>query len=409
MEEYEESSDSLSDLEVEDVEDEYDYKYGGYHRVHIGEIFNKKYRVKSKLGWGHFSTVWLVEYFPPESNKTFSNAESINSSLFFPKLKEKEIKTETKAVEQEEQNEKMLYGALKVVRSAPKYTETANDEVIFLKTISENDPDRKYFCLHLIDSFTHRGLNGIHTCMVTDVGGSNLLSLIKLYHYKGIPISITKEISRQVLIALNYLHTRCSLIHTDLKPENVLLNFTIGHNGIKHRKDVPDSNHIKVLLADFGNANWIHKRYTNDIQTRQYRCPEVMLGLHWDCPSDIWSMGCMLFELLTGDYLFSPRETERFSKVDDHFALFMELLGPIPKDMIDASSVRSKYFTSDYELKRIPNKRLAPRQLEKVLNEKYKMDMEQAVIVSDLIKSMLVYDENKRATAAQCLKHPWFK
>ena len=141
-----------------------------------------------------------------------------------------------------------------------------------------------------------------------------------------------------------------------MKPENVLLNFTIGTD-VRHRADVAGLE-IRVLLADFGNANWRHKHFTNDIQTRQYRCPEVMLGLPWDTPVDIWSQACMIFELLTGDFLFAPKNSSVFSKDDDHFAQFIELLGPFPHEMIDASRVRSRYFTRDYQLKRIPNSQL---------------------------------------------------
>ncbi|EKE40322.1 hypothetical protein ENUP19_0146G0061 [Entamoeba nuttalli] len=370
MEPYDDENDSLSDMDEEDdVEDINDYHYGGYHKVEIGEVFNKKYIVKTKLGWGHFSTVWLVEF---------------------------------------QNNGKFEQGALKVVRSAQKYTETARDEIEILKTISNNDPLRECYCLHLIDSFQHRGLNGIHMCIVTEVGGSNLLSLIKLYHYRGIPLEITKEISRQVLVALNYLHTKCSLIHTDLKPENVLLNFVIDHNHIKRRNQVPPANNIKVMLADFGNANWIEKRFTNDIQTRQYRCPEVMLGLHWGCPADVWSHACMIFELLTGDFLFAPKQTTHYSKVEDHFAQFIELLGPIPRNMIDNSPYKRKYFTNDYGLKKIPNNQLSYWPLDMVLRDKYKFSEYDSKQISSLLLPMLDYNELTRASAAQCLTHSWF-
>ncbi|ELP87206.1 dual specificity protein kinase lkH1, putative [Entamoeba invadens IP1] len=369
---YDSDSDSLSDMDEEDdVEDVSDYRYGGYHQVRLNEVFNKKYVVKEKLGWGHFSTVWLVEYTDQVTGATCN-------------------------------------GAMKVVRSAQKYTETAKDEIEILRKISVNDPNMRYYCLHLIDSFQHRGLNGIHMCIVTQVGGSNLLSLIRLYHYRGIPLDITKEISKQVLIALNYLHTVCGLIHTDLKPENVLLNFIIDINHVKKRSMVPPAQNIQVMLADFGNANWVNERFTNDIQTRQYRCPEVMLGLHWGCPADIWSHACVIFELLTGDFLFSPKQTMQYSKVEDHFALFIELLGPLPKEMIDKSPVKRKYFTSDYVLKKIPNTHLKFWALNMVLTEKYKFPQTEATRIAELLLPMLRYNENERATAAQCLENKWF-
>jgi len=69
-------------------------------------------------------------------------------------------------------------------------------------------------------------------------------------------------------------------------------------------------------LADLGNACWTDHHFTNDIQTRQYRSPEAILGGKYDTSADIWSVGCIMFELLTGDYLFDPHNSSRFSKDD---------------------------------------------------------------------------------------------
>jgi serine/threonine-protein kinase SRPK3 len=60
-------------------------------------------------------------------------------------------------------------------------------------------------------------------CMVFDMLGDNLLALIKAYRYQGIPSQLVRKISRQVAIGLDFLHRHCRVIHTDLKPENVLL------------------------------------------------------------------------------------------------------------------------------------------------------------------------------------------
>jgi serine/threonine-protein kinase SRPK3 len=74
--------------------------------------------------------------------------------------------------------------------------------------------------------------------------------------------------------------------------------------------------HIQVKLADLGNACWTDFHFTNDIQTRQYRCPEVLIGASYDTGSDVWSAACLFFELLTGDYLFDPRNGDTFGKND---------------------------------------------------------------------------------------------
>lgn len=71
---------------------------------------------------------------------------------------------------------------------------------------------------------------------------------------------------------------------------------------------------IEVKIADLGNACWVNKHFTDDIQTRQYRSPEVILGSKYNETTDMWSLGCMIFELLTGDFLFDPQSGDRFSR-----------------------------------------------------------------------------------------------
>lgn len=168
-----------------DEEDSEDYCKGGYHPVHVGEQYKDgKYTVVRKLGWGHFSTVWL--------SRDNTNGRHV---------------------------------ALKVVRSAAHYTETAIDEIKLLKKVVEANPNHpgKKHVVQLLDSFEHKGPNGVHVCMVFEVLGENLLGLIKRYNHRGIPMPLVKQITKQVLLGLDHLHRECGIIHTDLKPENVLI------------------------------------------------------------------------------------------------------------------------------------------------------------------------------------------
>lgn len=77
---------------------------------------------------------------------------------------------------------------------------------------------------------------------------------------------------------------------------------------------------FRLKIVDLGNACWIHHHFTSKIQTRQYRSPEVILGLHYTPSADVWSCACTLFEMFTGDFLFEPRKGPNFKKNDDHFA-----------------------------------------------------------------------------------------
>ena len=77
------------------------------------------------------------------------------------------------------------------------------------------------------------------------------------------------------------------------------------------REIVPD---LKCKIADLGNACWVSHHYTEDIQTRQYRALEVLLGSGYHTPADIWSTACMAFELATGDYLFEPHSGDDYTR-----------------------------------------------------------------------------------------------
>lgn len=80
------------------------------------------------------------------------------------------------------------------------------------------------YVVQLLDSFMYSGPNGQHYVMVFEILGVNLLEIIKRYDYKGVPLHLTRILAKQCLMGLDYLHRVCELIHTDLKPENVILN-----------------------------------------------------------------------------------------------------------------------------------------------------------------------------------------
>uniref|UniRef100_A0A0K0CWI8 non-specific serine/threonine protein kinase n=1 Tax=Angiostrongylus cantonensis TaxID=6313 RepID=A0A0K0CWI8_ANGCA len=176
----------------EEQEDPRDYRRGGYHPVNIGDVFNRRYHVIRKLGWGHFSTVWLCW---DTKDKRFV--------------------------------------ALKIVKSADHYTDAAQDEIKLLLAVREADPE-DLGCqrvVQLLDEFSVSGVNGVHFCMVFEVLGCNLLKLIIRSNYQGLPLEQVRKITKQVLEGLRYLHEKSKIIHTDIKPENVLV--TMSHEEIK--------------------------------------------------------------------------------------------------------------------------------------------------------------------------------
>merc|ERR1711865_503585 len=94
--------------------------------------------------------------------------------------------------------------------------------------------------------------------------------------------------------------------------------------------DLFDHPSVAYKVADLGNACWVERHFSDDIQTRQYRSPETVINAGYDTSADVWSLACMIFELITGDYLFDPKASEEYPRDEDHMCLFSELLGPIP-------------------------------------------------------------------------------
>ncbi|KAA0714052.1 SRSF protein kinase 1 [Triplophysa tibetana] len=557
----------------EEQEDPNDYCKGGYHHVKIGDMFNGKYHVIRKLGWGHFSTVWL--------------AWDIQGKRFV---------------------------AMKVVKSAEHYTETALDEIKLLRSVRNTDPDdpNREMVVQMLDDFKISRVNGTHVCMVFEVLGHHLLKWIIKSNYQGLPLPCVKSIIHQVLQGLDYLHTKCQIIHTDIKPENILMSveklyirrlaaeatewqkagapppsgsavstapapkqlpkmsknkkrklkkkqkrqaellekcimdleemevgpegeeeddpespqspschplreaslqdiaaeeiiintrerltsddsmelncngFTCKQDTLLHTGHPTDAENaaqsmyeycngaespeldqagysngtsgqeqleeeelhpgdqepqksrtrareqnkeklkndklssgsllvnpleplnadkIKVKIADLGNACWVHKHFTEDIQTRQYRSLEVLLGSGYSTPADIWSTACMAFELATGDYLFEPHSGEDYSRDEDHIALIIELLGVVPRKLMLTGKYSKDFFSKKGDLKHIT--KLKPWGLLEVLMDKYEWPQEEAETFSDFLLPMLDLLPEKRATAAECLRHPW--
>uniref|UniRef100_A0A8C8CB75 non-specific serine/threonine protein kinase n=1 Tax=Oncorhynchus tshawytscha TaxID=74940 RepID=A0A8C8CB75_ONCTS len=478
-----------------------DYCRGGYHHVKIGDLFNGRYHVIRKLGWGHFSTVWL--------------AWDIQGKCFV---------------------------AMKVVKSAEHYTETALDEIKLLRSVrntDQKDPSRERV-VQLLDDFKISGMNGTHVCMVFEVLGHHLLKWIIKSNYQGLPLPCVKSIIRQVLQGLDYLHSKCKIIHTDIKPENILLTVnepyikkmaaeatewqrtgapppsgsTVKMSKNKKKKmkkkqkkqaemlekriqemegapeggeeegeeettaDTPppssdtlqdtandftagfwnemfdeqlstyfwscryvvlanalcsslslsisrslslslssldkvaagsllvnpleplNADKIQIKIADLGNACWVHKHFTDDIQTRQYRSLEVLMGA-----GSVEMNECTAFELATGDYLFEPHSGQDYTRDEDHIALIIELLGKVPRKLILAGKYSKEFFTKKGDLRHIT--KLKPWGLLEVLVEKYEWSKEEAATFSSFLLPMLDLVPEKRATAAECLRHAW--
>ncbi|XP_024986746.1 SRSF protein kinase 3-like [Cynara cardunculus var. scolymus] len=410
------SSSSASEEEDEDMDS---YRKGGYHAVRIGDSFaSGRFLAQRKLGWGQFSTVWLA--YDTQTSK---------------------------------------YVALKIQKSAPEFVQAALHEIEILSAIVENDPKNEKCVVQLVDHFKHRGPNGQHSCMVLEFLGDSILHLIRYNRYKGLNLIKVREICRCILIGLDYLHRELGIIHTDLKPENILLLSTINPSKdpirskmtpILERSEASlkgevavnaiekklkqrakravakiaaerrgaigavakperclDGIDFRCKIVDLGNACWANKPIAEEIQTRQYRAPEVILQSGYSFPVDMWSFACTAFELATGEMMFAPKPGQGFSEDEDHLALMMELLGKIPRK-VAIGGLRSKdYFDRHGDLKRI--RRLKYSSISRLLVDKFKFQETDAREFAEFLNPILDFAPDKRPTAQQCLRHPWLR
>ncbi|KAH9927525.1 kinase-like protein [Epithele typhae] len=599
----------VPDVSSKDEESPADYNSGGYLQVKINDTFKDgKYLVLRKLGWGHFSTVWLVK------------------------------DTHTRR-----------HSALKVVKSAGRYAETARDEIKLLQQVMDANPTHRgrEHIVAFLDHFDHTSPDDKHICLVFEPLGENLLSLIERHKKTGVAVDLVRAITKQLLLGLQYLHDECDLVHTDIKPENVLISIPDVESHIQselsrspspmsrkvavppkqltratiaipsrhksHRdrqvqifdsqplsspssyscpnsparlsyisrvaslqsnlaslsssvdeirkgagklvlttsnlesttsqgsddshgssgstsgrdsllvpssvatslsidttatsvasvacsidkmvltaspatiepctcstssnappEDGPESSTsplptrplvgpsllsqtaprdavpkrstsicslhppsplssqpplfpltslpvagpssetllpplpVSIKIADLGNATPTNKHYTEDIQTRQYRAPEAIVGrTDWGATADIWSVACLVFELLTAEYLFDPQsQGNLFGKDDDHVAQIIELLGEYGETKWGGRYSR-ELFDSSGALRYIRN--LKPWPLKRVMMDKYLWTERDAEAVCAFLLPMLTVDHQKRAHARDMVDHAWLE
>ncbi|VDO42618.1 unnamed protein product [Onchocerca flexuosa] len=198
---------------------------------------------------------------------------------------------------------------------------------------------------------------------------------------------------------------------SEIEMKESALQLLLEKDGLSPRHVEPDylnpATEINVKLADLGNACWTHHHFTEDIQTRQYRSLEVLIGAGYGPPADIWSTACMAFELATGDYLFEPHSGDTYSRDEDHLAHIIELLGTISPRIYKKGAHWREFFDKHGRLLHIHQ--LKPWSLVEVLTQKYDWPIESAGQFASFLIPMLAFDQDERATARQCLQHDWLK
>ncbi|XP_026330216.1 dual specificity protein kinase CLK2 isoform X9 [Hyposmocoma kahamanoa] len=291
--------------------------------------------------------------------------------------------------------------ALKIIKNVEKYRDAAKLEINVLEKLADIDPDCKNLCVKMLDWFEYHG----HMCIAFEMLGQSVFDFLKDNNYQPYPLEQVRHISYQLIYSVLFLHDN-KLTHTDLKPENILFvdsDYEVAsvYNSSKKKHDLRRVKRSDVRLIDFGSATFDHEHHSTIVSTRHYRAPEVILELGWSQPCDVWSIGCIMFELHLGITLFQTHDNR------EHLAMMERILGPIPYRM--ARKTRTKYFYHgklNWDEKSSAGRYV--RENCKPLLRYMQGNSEEQRQLFDLIARMLEYEPAQRITLREALKHPFF-
>lgn len=468
-------------------DDEY---YGDNGEQFRGDIIQSKYALIEKIGYGSYSSVWLVFNIQDKSYYAMKiqNSEDYEEGI-------EEMKVLKKLNEYRNKNIISLFDSFELVKKEIDKVKIKKGKKSYIKKKVEIN---KY------------------VCMVMPLMAGSIYSVIREGKYsKGIPVNIIKRCIKSLLKALLIVHNNIKYCHTDLKPENMLIsgisikvkeiideynsfslienaeiqlkqkiyskNWDLSnannkkkykkaktliykklHNEIlekmiclesehsdesdsesssenksnpvilteknridsdsseviekefKDQEELSDTdsdqvnsyevidddtlNNSTIVLTDFGSSIKISK-IDEEIQTRYYRAPEVIMGYNMNEKVDIWSIGCIVYELLTGSILFDPDKDEKYTRDFNHLYLIEELFGKIPSSMVKKSSRKQEFFDKKCNLKCGKIEKL---NLEKEIPDKN-------IDIIDFINKCLIIDPNNRPSVDDLLSHKIFQ
>eukprot|EP00747_Dinoflagellata_sp_TGD_P146308 gnl/TRDRNA2_/TRDRNA2_176681_c0_seq2.p1 gnl/TRDRNA2_/TRDRNA2_176681_c0~~gnl/TRDRNA2_/TRDRNA2_176681_c0_seq2.p1 ORF type:complete len:390 (+),score=-21.24 gnl/TRDRNA2_/TRDRNA2_176681_c0_seq2:48-1217(+) len=341
----------------------------GYYCFTPGEIIKSRYEVLATHGRGVFSTVLRVR--------------DLNQTLWVGSYAET---------------------AIKIIRRNEAMSKAAHLERTILNKLALTDPEDKHHIIRLIGHFEYRN----HTCLVLEPMDMNLRSCVKKFGKNlGLNLIAVQTYTIQLLKALKHLKNN-RIIHADIKPDNILIS----------------KSRMKIKICDFGSAMFSGpNELTPYLVSRFYRAPEVILGLPYDSPIDIWSIGCVINELYSGNVLFPGNSN------NEMIQMFIHNKGLFPKRMIHKGTYSHHHFNlrdanlpfislenkvhesktpnKNLKLKISKNKKswLLPKT--NLYDQKIKNSPTQSNKLLDLLEKMITIDPEKRLTPAEGLAHPF--
>ncbi|PWY63810.1 kinase-like protein [Aspergillus eucalypticola CBS 122712] len=380
------------------------YTTGGYHPITLGSLLHQgRYKILHKLGWGGYSTVWAAR------DEQYTN---ISVSIILTL--------------------KITYYRTTANRELFQRRERASRDEYFLRNLNDTQ-----HIVRMFDYFDIRGPNGIHPCLVLEMLGPSVADLVEGRFADGrLPGSLARDVARQAMVGLDALQRR-EIAHGDFHirnlaftipsmaniPEDEFINLLgkpdiglvrcndggslgpgipeyIVRSANLHLQPWPLSKTIKIV--DFGES-FPRKDAPETLHTPLVvRAPEVIFKDRLDHRVDLWSLGCMLFELFVGQppfdsFLITPKIlVEQMQEITN---------GALPDRWVPLwKSMRGKDITGD----RGPG-------LQEWLEEMYfdgerKEDLSKDDIVElgRIIRKLLQFEPGARASVEEILNDPWF-
>ncbi|KAF4428492.1 Serine/threonine-protein kinase prp4 [Colletotrichum fructicola Nara gc5] len=336
----------------------------GYYKLRIGEILNGRYQVQSALGKGMFSGV----------------ARAVDIT-----------------------NKKLV--AIKIMRNNDALRKGGFTEIAILQKLNDADPDNRKHIVKFERHFDHKG----HLCMAFENLSLNLREVLKKFgNNVGINLVATRAYAHQIFIGLAHMR-KCSVIHADLKPDNILVN--------------ESRNVLKICDLGTGidksDAATAHNEITPYLVSRFYRAPEIILGMPYDYSIDMWSIGCTLYELYTGKILFAGDSNNQMLKA------IMEIRGKITPKLYKRGQLAPMHFDEQGNFVSMERDKVLGKTTVRVLpvvkptrdlrtrlfaasagmNDAETRDLNHFV---DLLEHCLTLNPEKRIKPADALKHPFF-
>ncbi|KAI2471183.1 kinase-like protein [Annulohypoxylon bovei var. microspora] len=336
----------------------------GYYKIRIGEIMDGRYQVQTTLGKGMFSGV--------------ARAMDITTKKLV---------------------------AIKMMRNNDALRKGGFTEIAILQKLNEADPENRKHIVKFERYFEHKG----HLCLAFENLSLNLREVLRKFGNNiGINLSATRAYAHQIFVSLTHLR-KCSIIHADLKPDNILVN--------------ENRNILKICdlgtAIDRSDAATANNEITPYLISRFYRAPEIILGIPYDYAVDMWSIGCTLYELYTGKILFTGDSNNQMLKA------IMEIRGKFSTKLYKRGELSHMHFDDvgnfisherDKALGKTtvrtlaivkPTRDLRTRLLAASggMNDVESRDLNHFV---DLLERCLTLNPDKRITPSEALKHPFF-